>query len=65
MLTKVSRWLIFALFFLIILASLIGLRFVSFDNNIELMLPRDKDVLRGLHFLKESPFSNKVVISLA
>src|ERR1035437_5602775 len=64
MLTKVNRWLVLALFF-IILASLIGLRFVSFDNNIELMLPQDKDVLRSVHFLKESQFSDKVVISLA
>ncbi len=29
------------------------------------MLPRDKDVLRSLHFLNESQFSDKVVISLA
>ncbi|MFA5394205.1 MAG: hypothetical protein WC338_07130 [Candidatus Ratteibacteria bacterium] len=64
MLTKINRWLVFALFLFVIVASFVGLRFVSFDNNIELMLPRDKDVLRSLRFFKESQFSNRVVISL-
>lgn len=58
------RWLVTGLTGMVIVISLIGLRFVAFDNNIELMLPGDEEVHRSMQFLRESNFSNKVILSL-
>jgi uncharacterized protein len=49
---------------LVILASLFGLKFVQYNNNIETMLPMDKQVQQSMRFLRESNFSDKLVISL-
>ncbi len=48
----------------IILISAIGLRSISFDNNIELMLPANPEILRSMRFLRESNLSDKVILSL-
>ncbi len=42
-----------------------GLFGVRFDDNIELMLPADKDISRSINFLRDSNLSNRVVISLS
>jgi uncharacterized protein len=49
---------------LIILVSLFGLIFVQYNNNIETMLPMDEQVQQSMRFLRESNFSDKLVISL-
>lgn len=48
---------------LLVLAAAAGLRYVSFENNIELMLPGNKDVFRSMEFLRSADFSDKVVLS--
>ncbi|MEW6379955.1 MAG: hypothetical protein AB1611_10160 [bacterium] len=48
----------------IILASALGLRSISFDNNVESMLPADEEVVRSIRFFRESDLSDKVFISL-
>ncbi len=44
--------------------SLLRLSTVSFKSNIDLMLPSGSTIARDIHFLQNSDFSNKVVISL-
>ncbi|MCK4401176.1 hypothetical protein KAW08_02580 [bacterium] len=63
MLDKRKR-LISVLAAVIIVFAAIGLRFVSFDNNIELMLPANQEILRSMRFLRESNISDKVILSL-
>lgn len=46
------------------LFSLIRLFSVPFNNNVELMLPDDAEFSRSLKFLRESNFSDKIVLSL-
>ncbi len=48
----------------VILVSLLGLKFVRYNNNIESMLPMDEAVQQAMSFLRESNFSDKLVISL-
>jgi predicted exporter len=47
------------------IVGMIGLFFVKYDNNIEVMLPVDANITRSLTFLKDSNLSNKIVISLS
>lgn len=58
------RKLTLVLFISLFLVSAGRLLFVPFNNNIELMLPADAEFLRSLTFLRESNFSDKVVLSL-
>lgn len=58
------KWLVIWLLGIVTAAAVIGLRSISFDNNIELMLPRNDEVLRTINFLRKSHFSDKVVLSL-
>ena len=58
------KWLVAWLVGIVVATSAFGLRFVSFDNNIELMLPGSNEVHRSIRFLRESNFSDKVVLSL-
>jgi predicted exporter len=46
-------------------ASGIGVKSLSLDNNVELMLPGNDEIRRSIRFLRESHFSDKVIISLA
>ncbi len=48
----------------LIVASVIGLKFVTYNNNIEFMLPQDATVQNTMRFLREANFSDKLVISL-
>ncbi|MCX5714748.1 MAG: hypothetical protein NT033_08120 [Candidatus Omnitrophica bacterium] len=48
----------------LIAASIIGLKFVKFNNNIEMMLPQDAAVQNTMRFLREANFSDKLVVSL-
>ena len=43
----------------------IGLKSISLNNDIGFMLPLDEDIRRSISFLRESHFSDSVVISLA
>ncbi len=61
---KSNKKIITGLLGLIILASLIGLKFIKYNNNIELMLPTDSQVQQSMQFLRESNFSDKLVLSL-
>ena len=48
----------------VILISLVSLKFIKYNNNIELMLPADAQVQQSMRFLRESNFSDKLIISL-
>ncbi len=50
---------------LITIACSIGLFFIGYDGNIDLMLPPDKDIRRSMDFLRDSNLSDKIVISLS
>ena len=49
---------------LVFIVSLVGLGWISFSNNFELMLPADDEVIRSIQFLQDSNFANKVVLSI-
>ncbi len=51
-------------FLIVIAASVAGIFFISFDNDIELMLPDNNEIRRSMRFLRESSFSDKIIISL-
>jgi len=63
-LVKAHKKIIIGLLGLIILTCLVGLKFIKYNNNIELMLPADSQVQQSMRFLRESNFSDKLVISL-
>jgi uncharacterized protein len=46
-------------------AAGIGLFFIRYEGNIDLMLPPDPDVSRSINFLRESSLSDKIIVSLA
>lgn len=58
-----NKWLVAVLAAAIIIAAVIGLKSVNFDNNIELMLPGNDEVYRSIRFLRESNLSDKVILS--
>jgi len=58
-----KRILISAIIALVILSAF-GAIFIKYDNNIELMLPGDRDIVLSMRFLRQSHFSDKAVISL-
>ena len=58
------KWLVVWLLGIVTAAAVIGLRSVSFDNSVELMLPGNDEVLRSMNFLRKSHFSDKVILSL-
>ncbi len=47
----------------LIILSIAGLFFVSFDNDVAKMLPADDAIAKGLHLLRTSDFTGKVVVS--
>ncbi len=61
--TQKYKWL--ALIGLVIFVFICswGIKNIKFNNDMGLMLPKDKNVLRSLKFLKEANFSDKVVVS--
>ena len=56
--------IIMGLLGIVILGSIIGLKFIKYNNNIESMLPADPQVQQSMRFLRESNFSDKLIISL-
>ena len=43
----------------------IGLRFITFESNIDVMLPHEQGIHRSIRFLRDSKLSDKVVVSLS
>lgn len=58
------KLLVLAIIGLVIFFSVINLPKIKYDNNIETMLPANQDILRDMQFLRESGFSDKLVIDL-
>ncbi len=50
---------------LVLLAAVVGLRYLTYSNDVALMLPADPGVQRTMRFLHESSLSQEVVLSLA
>jgi uncharacterized protein len=63
-LVEKNKRLIVKLLGAVILISLISLKFIRYNNNIESMLPADPQVQQSMRFLRESNFSDKLIISL-
>jgi len=63
-LVETHKKLIIGLLGLVLLICLINLKFIKYNNNIESMLPADSQVQQAMRFLRESNFSDKLVISL-
>lgn len=61
---KKKKLITAGIFFLVIAISVAGIFFVSFDNNMESMLPEEDEIIRSMRFLRESDFSDKIVLSL-
>jgi len=49
---------------IVLIASVYGLFLIPFNNDIGLMLPADGEFFKSLEFLRESNFSDKIVLSL-
>jgi len=47
------------------IAAGIGLFFIRYEGNIDLMLPPDPEVSRSINFLRDSSLSDKIIVSLA
>ncbi len=62
---KNNRRLIVCIIIILNIIAIGGLFGVGFDDNVELMLPEDKDISRSINFLRDSNLSNKIVISLS
>ncbi|NQU74303.1 MAG: MMPL family transporter [Candidatus Omnitrophica bacterium] len=63
-LVQKRKKIVIGLLGVVIVSSIIGLKFVKYNNDIEIMLPQDADVQNTMHFLREANFSDKLVISL-
>ncbi|MBU4009604.1 MAG: hypothetical protein KJ882_02460, partial [Proteobacteria bacterium] len=61
---KTKKLLTVCIFFIIITISIAGMFFVSFDNNMETMLPENGEIIRSMRFLRESDFSDKIILSV-
>jgi predicted exporter len=46
-------------------AAAVGLAFIAYEGNLDLMLPPDPEVSRSIDFLRDSSLSDKIIISLA
>ena len=58
-----KRWVIASCLVLGAVATLMSISLIRFNNDIEVMLPRDPEVLRTFHFFRDSPFADNVVLS--
>ena len=63
-LVQKRKGIVIGLLGVLIVASIIGLKFVKYNNNIEVMLPQNAAVQNTMRFLREANFSDKLVISL-
>ena len=59
-----KKWVLAAVI-LITVAAGVGLFFVPYEGNIDIMLPPDPEITRSMDFLRDSSLSDKVIISLA
>lgn len=50
---------------LVTVAAGVGLSFVRYEGNIDIMLPPDKEISRSMNFLRDSSLSDKIIISLS
>lgn len=50
---------------LILIFSIFKLFTIPFNNNVELMLPQNEEFSKSLNFLRESNFSDKIILSLS
>ena len=57
------KWFIIVLVMLATVIAIANVGRISFDNNIESMLPKNQEVQRIIEFLRESQFSDNVVLS--
>jgi len=63
-LVQKRKGLVIGVLGVVIVASIIGLKFVKYNNNIETMLPQNAEVQNTMRFLRKANFSDKLVISL-
>ena len=61
---SLHKRVIIAIIIALVILACLGAAFIKYDNNIELMLPRDKDVVLSMRFLRNSHFSDKAILSL-
>ena len=61
---KYKKHVLWSVLFLTAAAG-IGLIFIKFEGNIDLMLPDDKEIHRSISFLRDSNLSDKVIVSLS
>ncbi len=59
-----NKKIILILIAVLTVAAIINLRFISLDNDISVMLPKNKNIRRSLDFLEDENFSGKVIIWL-
>jgi uncharacterized protein len=59
------RWTIAGTIGAVIIFSLFKLKTIKYDNNIEMMLPKDAGIQNTLQFLREANFSDRVIISFS
>lgn len=58
------RFGLLACLIILIPLGFLGLTRIRLGNNIEAMLPADRDVMRGIQFLREAGLSDKIALSL-
>src|SRR4030042_6977811 len=59
------KFLVFGFIGVILLLSALNLPTIRYDNEIATMLPAHQGIVRDMRFLRESGFSNKVILSLS
>lgn len=59
-----KKWVLSAVL-VVTAAAGTALFFTSYEGNIDLMLPPDKEIARSMDFLRGSSFSDKVIVSVA
>jgi len=56
--------LVTVLMVVVILASIFGMRRLSYNHDVDVMLPADETVQRTMHFLRTANFSHEVILLL-
>ena len=59
-----KKWVLGFVLLVTVIAG-VGLSFVRYEGNIDIMLPPDKEIIRSMNFLRDSSLSDKIIISLA
>ena len=58
-----KKWVL-GLVLLVTVCAGVGLFFVRYEGNIDIMLPPDPEITRSMNFLRDSSLSDKILISL-